>query len=121
MNSRAVRIIAVGLFLALVWGRAAPVEVQVRHDSISGRVFNSASGAGVAGLSVRLIAPRALQLPVKITTTGANGEFRFSGLRTGKHLLTIYQGTTLLFRREIDNSIETKFVVSLKPVAAAGR
>jgi len=121
MNGRAVLIIAVGLCLALVWGRASPVKVQVRHDSISGRVFNSASGTGVADLSVRLMAPRVLQLPVKVTTTGANGEFQFSGLRTGKYLLTIYQGTTLLFRREIDNSIETEFVVSLKPVADTGR
>ena len=110
--------VAAALFFALAWGLAAAVEVQVRHDSISGRVFNSTSGSGVVGLSVRLVAPSALQLPVKITTTGENGEFRFSGLRNGKYLLTIYQGTTLVFRREIDNSIETNFVVSLRPVAA---
>jgi Carboxypeptidase regulatory-like domain len=119
MNRRAVIIVAIGLFLGLIWGRAVPVAVQVKHDSISGRVFNSASGTGVAGLSVRLNAPRVLQLPVKITTTNANGEFQFAGLRTGKYLLTIYQGTTLLFRREIDNSIETEFVVSLRPVATS--
>lgn len=118
MRSRTSLTIAVGLFFALISGLAAPVEVQVRHDSITGRVFNSANDSGVAGLSVRLAAPSALQLPVKITTTGANGEFAFSGLQTGKYLLTIYQGTTLVFRRAIDNTIETNFVVSLKPVAA---
>lgn len=118
MRSRTLSIFAAGLFFALVWGLAAPVAVQVRHDSITGRVYNSASGSGVAGLSVRLEAPSALQVPVKITTTGANGEFAFSGLQTGKYLLSIYQGTTLVFRRAIDNSIETNFVVSLQPVDA---
>jgi len=95
---------------------AHAVVVKVRPDSISGRVFETSTNMGVPGLSVRLMAPRAERLPTKITSTTNDGRFEFAELRKGKYLLVIYQGTTLLFRREIDTTVETEFTVALRPV-----
>jgi hypothetical protein len=94
---------------------AQAVVVKVRPDSITGRVFETSTNSGVPGLSVRLVAPRAERLPTRITATTSDGRFEFVELRKGKYLLVIYQGTTLLFRREIDTSVETEFTVALRP------
>ena len=79
-------------------------------------MFETSTNRGIPGLSVRLIAPRAETLPEKITSTTSDGRFEFLELRQGKYLLMIYQGTTLLFRREIDTSVESEFTVALRPV-----
>jgi len=95
---------------------ANAVQVQVKHDSITGRVFDSSTNRGVPGLSVRLIPPRAENLPTKITSTSGDGTFQFVDLRKGKYLLVMYRGTTLVFRREIDTNVEKEFTVTLHPV-----
>jgi hypothetical protein len=96
---------------------AVGVEIEVRDDSINGRVFDSSSGQGVPRLSVHLIATKALKLPVKITTTGSDGSFGFAQLPKGKYLLLIYRGpSSLVFRREIDTTVTTRFTVPLRRV-----
>lgn len=104
------------LLLAFV-GVANAIEIQVHKDRIEGRVFISTTNSGVPGLSVRLQAPRALNFPVRVTITDGNGQFAFQKLQVGKYLLTIYQGTSLLYRKEIDNRLDQHFVVSLRPVS----
>jgi len=99
---------------------ARAVSVEVRDDSIKGRVFDSSSGQGITGLSVQLIAPKVLSLPVKITTTASDGSFGFTQLPKGKYLLVIYRGTKLVFRREIDTTVTTTFTVPLRPVRPSG-
>ncbi len=112
--------LALGICLAALVASspARAVTVEVRDDSINGRVFDSSSGQGIAGLSVHLVAPRALNQPVRITTTGPDGTFGFTRLTKGKHLLVIYRGTTLVFRREIDTTVTTSFTVRLRPVTS---
>lgn len=95
---------------------AHAIEVQVTDDQISGRVYESSSNRGIQGLSVRLVAPRLMKLPVRITLSDANGEFAFTGLEEGKYLLEIYQGTALLYRKEIDNRVAQRFAVTLRAV-----
>src|SRR5215471_5428982 len=72
------------------------------------------STKGIAALSVRLEAPKVKKQPVGVTVTNADGEFVFEGMTVGKYLLTIYRGTTLLYRKEIDNSVTTTFTVPLR-------
>jgi hypothetical protein len=57
-----------------------------------------------------------MNLPIRITITDANGEFAFRELAVGTYLLTIYTGTTLLYRKEIDNSVSQRFTVPLRPI-----
>jgi hypothetical protein len=92
----------------------------VRPDSITGPVFDSSSNRGIAGLSVQLTAPRVMKQPVRITITNADREFAFKGLTAGKYLLTISRGTTLLYRKEIDNRVTKDFTVPLRVVPAGG-
>ena len=109
--------LCLGLVLALVWADTQGAMVQVRKDMISGRVINTASGQGIPGITVHLIAPKAMRAPVRITATGTDGTFQFAKLTVGKYLLSMYQGTTLVFRKEIDTNVETQFAVPLKPVS----
>jgi hypothetical protein len=117
MHSRFAFSLAGGILAVLISLAANAVMVKIEQDRITGRVFDSSTNRGIAGLSVRLLAPRAAKLPVRVTITDANGEFAFKGVTTGKYLLEINRGTTLLYRKEIDNSIATSFTVPLEPVA----
>ena len=117
---RNLAMLVLGILLTAVPICAGAVAISVQRDAISGRVFDSATDHGIAGLSVRLLAPRAMKQPVRVTITDANGEFGFRGLTVGKYLLTLYRGTTLLYRREIDNSVATTFAVPLRSVPAVG-
>lgn len=93
---------------------AHAVDVQVTRDHISGRVFEETSNRGIQGLSVRLIAPREMNVPVRITLSNANGDFAFTGLVEGRYLLVIYRGTNLVYRKEIDNRVAQRFAVTLR-------
>lgn len=119
MPSRLRLLLVAGLAAALLPLVVNGAAVQVEKDRITGRVFNSSTNRGVPGLSVRLIAPRATKSPVRVTITNANGEFAFRELTVGRYLLSIYRGTTLVFQKEIDNSVSQAFTVPLKPVAGA--
>jgi hypothetical protein len=112
---------AIGVLSGLLATAASAVEVHVERDRITGRVFDSSTGHGIAALSVQLMAPRVAKQPVRITVTNADGEFAFKGLTVGKYLLMIYRGTTLLYRKEIDNSVATSFTVPLRVVPTGER
>jgi hypothetical protein len=102
------------MVVAVVDGKGA--EVSVRHDMITGRVVNSSTNAGIAGIAVQLLAPRAMREPVRITVTRSDGTFQLLKLSAGKYLMTMYQGSTLVFRREVDTRVETDFTVPLRPL-----
>ncbi len=117
MRARFMLSFAGGILALLISLAANAVMMQIEKDRITGRVFDSSSNRGIAGLSVRLIAPRVARLPTRVTITDVNGEFAFKGVTTGKYLLEINRGTMLLYRKEIDNSAATSFTVPLQPVA----
>jgi len=117
MRVRFVPSLAGGILMVLISLAANAVMVKIEQDRITGRVFDSSSNRGIAGLSVRLLAPRSAKLPVRVTITNVNGEFAFEGMTIGKYLLEISRGTTLLYRKEINNSVATSFTVPLEPVA----
>jgi len=110
-------ILTVGLVLGITMTvPARAMMAQVKGDSLTGRVFNSATGQGVYGLTVRLIAPRAANLPMKITFTNRDGQYRFGGLKKQRYLLEVSRGIDVVYRREIDASVDQKFLVALHPV-----
>jgi hypothetical protein len=113
-------LITIGIVATLLAMNAHAVAVVVRPDSITGRVFDSSSNRGIAGLSVQLMAPKVLKQPVRITVTNADGVFEFKGLTVGKYLLAIYRGTTLLYRKEIDNAVANTFTVPLRVMPGGG-
>jgi Carboxypeptidase regulatory-like domain len=120
MRTRIVVAITIGVLAGLFATAALAVEMQVERDRITGRVFESSTGRGIAALSVQLTAPRVARQPVRITITNTDGEFAFKGLTVGKYLLTIYRGTTLLFRKEIDNRVASAITVPLRVVPMGG-
>jgi hypothetical protein len=94
--------------------KAEAVSIQVVGDSLKGRVFNSSTGRGVYGLSVRLIPARATGLPTKITFTTSDGRFRFGRLKRSRYVLEISRGMAVVYRREIDTNVEQSFQIALR-------
>lgn len=111
--------LAIGILMMLATMSARAVDVQVRPDAIRGRVFDAASNRGIEGLSVQLVAPKVMKQPVRLTITTADGAFAFTDLKPGKYLLSISRGSTLLYRKEIDNHVADRFEVPLRTVPDA--
>jgi carboxypeptidase family protein len=115
MNARRLGSFCAMLMLAAMCQLAHAAEVHVEPNQISGRVVNTATSEGIGGISVQLMAPRAQKQPMRVTATQSDGRFLFSALTPGKYLLTMYQGATLVFRKEIDTTVDTNFTVPLQP------
>ncbi len=81
---------------------------------LEGRVHEAMSNKGIPGLAVKLIPPTASQKPEKITFTDHNGEFHFPALDSGKYLLEVYQGVTLLHREMITLNKDMRREVELR-------
>lgn len=84
---------------------------------LDGRIVDAASRDGIPELTVKLIPPMAMQSlrrPEKITTTDRHGEFRFTDTDTGKYLLEVYQGVTLLYRGVVEINQDTHKRIELK-------
>lgn len=96
---------------------ARAVEVEVVGDSLKGRVYNSSTGTGVQGLSVRLIPSRASGLSTKATFTARDGRFRFGGIGRQRYVLEICRGLSVVYRKEIDTTVARSFQVALRPAA----
>jgi hypothetical protein len=96
------------------------MQIVARGDSLEGRVFDTFSHRGVAGLQVQLTAPRAEQLPVRVTMTAGDGSYKFTHVRKGKYLLEVYHGVTLLSRREIDTRAPIDILIPLRPAPPGG-
>jgi hypothetical protein len=98
---------------------AEPIEINVTQGTVSGRIFEATSRAGIGGLIVKLTPSRAANRPQKITqkitTTEPDGRFEFTNLDKGRYLLEVYQGLTLLYRDVIDTGQETHKELSFTP------
>ena len=82
--------------------------------SLTGRIYKAGTKTGIGDLTVRLIPPRDLKKPEKVTTTDEGGKFRFADLSGDKYLLEVYQGLTLLYREVIEGKENTPKEITLK-------
>jgi len=121
MRTHIVLALATGILTALFVATVQAVDLHVDQDSIGGRVFDSSTNAGIPGLSVHLVAPKVANQAVRITVTNTDGRFAFNGLTVGRYLLTIFRGTTLVYRKEIDNRVTTSLTVPLRAVPNSER
>jgi hypothetical protein len=87
------------LILFLLFLTIASYAYAARLD---GRVFETTTERGIPALTVKLIPPKAAKRPEKITSTNYQGNFRFSGVPTGRYLIEVYQGVTILYRDIIE-------------------
>jgi hypothetical protein len=93
---------------------AEPVKPEVQAAVLTGRIYEAETKTGIGDLTVRLIPPRDLKQPEKVTTTDEDGKFRFAHLSGDKYLLEVYQGLTLLYREVIEVKQNTPKEIILK-------
>ena len=89
-------------FMLPVSSPAEPVKPEAQAAALTGRIYEAETKGGIGDLTVRLIPPRDLKQPEKVTTTDEDGKFRFADLSGDRYLLEVYQGLTLLYREVID-------------------
>jgi len=80
---------------------AGPV-LRAQVGDFPGRVFDAGTKDGIQNLQVKLTPPRQVKAPIRIATTGRDGSFVFSKLQAGRYLVEVSQGTTLIYRAEVD-------------------
>jgi hypothetical protein len=97
---------------------ARGIQGIIHDGAISGRIFDNSTNEGIPGMTVKLTPPRASALPQIVLRTDSDGRFDFGKVEKSRYLLQVYQGATLLYRRVIDNSEDSHFVVSLRPKPA---
>ncbi|MGA7501378.1 MAG: hypothetical protein WBX00_31990 [Isosphaeraceae bacterium] len=93
------------LFISQAMGQPKPPPPDV---VLEGTVRDLAAQRSLSGLTMRLTPPNSVGSPVRIVRTDERGNFRFSDPNNryhGKHLLEVYQGADLLFRKEIDTQL----------------
>jgi hypothetical protein len=96
-------------------GSSAEVtKPEVRDGVLTGRIYEAGTKTGIGDLTVRLIPPRDVKKPEKVTTTDEDGKFRFTDLSGDKYLLEVYQGLTLLYREVIEGKENTPKEIPLK-------
>ncbi len=81
---------------------------------LTGRISEAETQSGIGDLTVRLIPPRDLKQPEKVTTTDEDGKFRFADLSGDRYLLEVYQGLTLLYREVVEVKENTPKEIILK-------
>ena len=93
---------------------AEPVKPEVQAGALTGRVYEAGTKTGIGDLTVRLIPPRDVRAPEKVTTTDEGGNFRFTDLSGDRYLLEVYQGLTLLYREVVEVKENTQREIALK-------
>ncbi len=81
---------------------------------LRGSVLDDMSRKGIPGLTVKFMAPTAKGISHFTTFTSQNGQFQFSALGPGTYLLEVYQGVTLLYRREMTLDRDMELVIYLQ-------
>ncbi len=95
--SRVLLFLSVLAILPIFWANAA-MKLEYSDGNLTGKIYELGTNNGIPDLTVKLIPPKGINEPEKVTTTDRNGAFRFSKLREGKYLLAVYQGVTILYR-----------------------
>jgi hypothetical protein len=92
------------------------MDVEVRKDHISGRIYYLSDNSGISNLVVKLTPSRELmdrisrteieKLIDRTSITDQNGQFNFTGLPKWHYLLEVYNGPNLLYRDIMDMNKE---------------
>ncbi len=102
-------LVAVLTVLAL----ASPV-LQAQSADFRGRVFDADSRDGIQNLQVKLTPPRQSKAPIRIANTARDGGFLFGNLASGRYMVEVSQGTTLLYRAEVDTTRSSQLDIPLR-------
>jgi hypothetical protein len=110
------------LFISQAMGQPQPPPPRRPSPELvlEGTVRDLATDRGLPGLTMRLIPPNSERSPVRIVRTDERGNFRFRDTNNrylGRHLLEIYQGAELVFRKEIDTKKDWKIKIRVRPVS----
>src|SRR5262245_46808506 len=104
-------------FIALISAQPGR-ETRPPDVIVEGTVYDQDSNAGIPGLTVRLIPPRSTKKPERVLPTDQKGYFCYKGEDRGTFLLEVYQGVTLLYRKEIDTMQTWNLRIPLKKAKA---
>jgi hypothetical protein len=85
-----------------------------QQASLSGRVSDAGNGQGISALTIRLEPPKAEGDRQIVTFTDTNGYFKLPNLSSGRYLLTVSQGPTLLHREVVEVNGETTKEIRLQ-------
>ncbi len=94
--------------------QANGMKIEVREGRVEGRIFSGVEQTGVPNLTVKLIPPKTVPFPEKVTTTDQDGKFSFANVEKGRYLLEVSQGVTLLYRNVLDTRVDTNKVIELR-------
>ena len=112
----------IGLVCCLAFAGAA----GARQDklSLSGRIVVETSAPtqkppALPRFTARLYFPKGVNRSAIVTYTDAAGSFRFNGLKAGRYLLEIYQGSEMVYQKvlALDGNLQQPFVITLRPRA----
>lgn len=82
--------------------------------TLDGVTVDADSKAGIADLTVKLRPPTSSGGPERVTFTDGKGAFRFQKVDPGRYLFEVYQGVTLLYRKVLALSKDTREEVKLR-------
>jgi hypothetical protein len=88
-------------------------ELRAQSD-LRGRVFDADSRDGIENLQVKLTPPRQSKAPIRIANTARDGHFLFGKLASGRYMVEVSQGTTLLYRAEVDTTLTSQLDIPLR-------
>jgi hypothetical protein len=91
---RSLRLLTLAVFVILALAHAAAAR-------LSGRIYDGASKENIPDLTLKLIPPKDVNAPERITSTNRGGRFDFGDVVPGKYLLEVYQGLTLVHREVV--------------------
>ena len=111
---RKYRLLTVLAFIPFLFLATQPQSAQSQQVKLEGKIVEATTQKGISALSVKLIPPRELQQPQRITSTNQDGQFRFSYLPRGRYVLEVCQGVTLLHREIISIDADTQKQIELR-------
>jgi hypothetical protein len=107
---RSLRFLTLAVLVSLALLHAAAAR-------LSGRIYDGASKQNIPDLTIKLVPPKDVNAPERITSTDHGGRFNFGDVAPGKYLLEVYQGLTLVHREVVLVNGEVQKEIALYKVA----
>jgi hypothetical protein len=100
--------------LALAATLALTTFMEAQASDLRGRVVDAATGRGIENLQVKLTPPRQSRAPIRLARTARDGTFTVAQIVSGRYLIEISQGVTLLYRAEVSAASATRLEIPLR-------